>query len=244
MKYIIVCFLLFTISIYSQSGIITYDVRVEKQSEEVPKEFSEILKKSLDHANSQKFELTFNKNISRFVSIQKAGLDNDYDKQAEILARLAFSTGSDFFYDKNLETEIEQKGDGTLIKTIKSFTKWDITSESKSISNYLCYKAILEITFVNRKGISGINTIIAWFAPSLPFTFGPKNFYGLPGLILELHENKTTYLVTKVVLSSKEIKIDFPKGKTISKEEYDKKLEASMGGVIIGKKREKEKNSQ
>ena len=165
-------------------------------------------------------------------------------RKAAILARLAFSTGSDFFYDKNLETEIEQKGDGTLIKTIKSYTKWDITSESKSISNYLCYKAILEITFVNRKGISGINTIIAWFAPSLPFTFGPKNFYGLPGLILELHENKTTYLVTKIVLSSKEIKIDFPEGKTISKEEYDKKLEASMGGVIIGKKREKEKNSQ
>lgn len=229
MKNIIILFLFFTLKFFSQSGVITYEIKVEQQGGDVPKQFSELLKKSLDYANKQKFELTFTKNKSRFNPIQRSNIENDYDQKAETLARLAFSTGSDFFYDNQLETEIEKKGDGTLLKAINSNTNWEITTESKTISNYLCYKAILKISFVNRKGVSGIHIITAWFAPSLPFPFGPKNFYGLPGLILELHENKTTYLATKIVLTDKEFKIDFPKGKTIPKEEYDKKLKAQMG---------------
>lgn len=229
MKNIIILFLFFTLKFFSQSGVITYEIKVEQQGGDVPKQFSELLKKSLDYANKQKFELTFTKNKSRFNPIQRSNIENDYDQKAETLARLAFSTGSDFFYDNQLETEIEKKGDGTLLKAINSNTNWEITTESKTISSYLCYKAILRISFVNRKGVSGIHIITAWFAPSLPFPFGPKNFYGLPGLILELHENKTTYLATKIVLTDKEFKIDFPKGKTIPKEEYDKKLKAQMG---------------
>ena len=229
MKNIIILFLFFTLKFFSQSGVITQEIKVEQQGGDVPKQFSELLKKSLDYANKQKFELTFTKNKSRFNPIQRSNIENDYDQKAETLARLAFSTGSDFFYDNQLETEIEKKGDGTLLKAINSNTNWEITTESKTISSYLCYKAILKISFVNRKGVSGIHTITAWFAPSLPFPFGPKNFYGLPGLILELHENKTTYLATKIVLTDKEFKIDFPKGKTIPKEEYDKKLKAQMG---------------
>lgn len=229
MKNIIILFLFFTLKFFSQSGVITYEIKVEQQGGDVPKQFSELLKKSLDYANKQKFELTFTKNKSRFNPIQRSNIENDYDQKAETLARLAFSTGSDFFYDNQLETEIEKKGDGTLLKAINSNTNWEITTESKTISSYLCYKAILKISFVNRKGVSGIHIITAWFAPSLPFPFGPKNFYGLPGLILELHENKTTYLATKIVLTDKEFKIDFPKGKTIPKEEYDKKLKAQMG---------------
>lgn len=73
----------------------------------------------------------------------------------------------------------------------------------------------------------------------LPYGFGPIQFNGLPGLILELHYINTTYFATKILLSDKDIPINFPKGKTISKEEYDKKLEASMGGVIIDKKKSK-----
>ena len=228
-KNIFIFFLFFTINFFSQSGIITYNIKVEAQEGKVPENFAELLKKSLDYANKHQFELVFTKNKSKFNPLQKVSIDNDYDQKTENLARLAFSTGSDFFYDNQLKTEIEKKGDGTLLKAINSNTNWEITTESKTISSYLCYKAILKISFVNRKGVSGIHIITAWFAPSLPFPFGPKNFYGLPGLILELHENKTTYLATKIVLTDKEFKIDFPKGKTIPKEEYDKKLKAQMG---------------
>jgi GLPGLI family protein len=51
----------------------------------------------------------------------------------------------------------------------------------------------------------------------------------LPGLIVQLTENKTTYLASTIELNDIEISIDFPKGKTVSKEEYDKKLREQMG---------------
>ena len=69
----------------------------------------------------------------------------------------------------------------------------------------------------------------AWFAPSLPYSFGPKNYYGLPGLILELTEGSTTYIVTKIELSNKNISVVQPRGKTISREEYNKRLKKQMG---------------
>ena len=82
---------------------------------------------------------------------------------------------------------------------------------------------------IHRDNKIKINNIVAWFAPSLPFSYGPKDFYGLPGLIVQLTENRTTYLANKIELDDLEISIDFPKGKTVSKEEFDKKLKAQMG---------------
>ena len=93
------------------------------------------------------------------------------------------------------------------------------------IDNYLCYKAIYLIKFVNRKGINTSIPIVAWFAPSLPYAYGPKYFNGLPGLILELVDRETTFLASSITISKdKEVKIDFPKGKTVSQEEYTKKV--------------------
>lgn len=67
-------------------------------------------------------------------------------------------------------------------------------------------------------------TIIAWFAPSLPYAYGPKDYGGLPGLILELTEKETTYYASKInITKNKEVKIDFPKGKMITEEEYNRK---------------------
>jgi GLPGLI family protein len=72
--------------------------------------------------------------------------------------------------------------------------------------------------------------ITAWFAPSLPYSYGPKDYNGLPGLILELQERKTIYFASLITLSKdKELEIEFPKGKTVTKEDYEKKLKAQMG---------------
>jgi GLPGLI family protein len=55
-------------------------------------------------------------------------------------------------------------------------------------------------------------TIITWFAPSLPYGYGPKDYNNLPGLILELTEKETTYYASKInITNGTETKIDFPK---------------------------------
>lgn len=66
-------------------------------------------------------------------------------------------------------------------------------------------------------------TITAWYAPEIPVSQGPENYWGLPGLILEVNDGKTTVLCSKVVLNTKEkTAIKAPtKGKVVSQKEYD-----------------------
>ena len=67
-------------------------------------------------------------------------------------------------------------------------------------------------------------TITAWFTPEIPVSLGPLNYWGLPGLILELNEEKNIILCTKIVLSNKKnIKIKIPNsGKKVTQKEFDK----------------------
>jgi GLPGLI family protein len=181
---------------------------------------------------------------SSFKSIESMITLSAYEEQINTIAKLAFTSADEIYFNKKEEIEYIRKEDGMMVKDENLSSNWTLTTNSKLIGSYLCYEGILKRTFINRKGETKIEEIIAWFAPQLPYPYGPKNFHGLLGLILELHENKTVYSAKNIELIRDDQKIYFPKGKTISKEEYEKKLESSLGGVIIGKKREKEKNAQ
>lgn len=65
-------------------------------------------------------------------------------------------------------------------------------------------------------------TITAWYAPEIPVSQGPENYWGLPGLILEVSDDKTTILCSKVVLNVKEkAEIKAPtKGEKVTPEEF------------------------
>ena len=65
--------------------------------------------------------------------------------------------------------------------------------------------------------------IIAWYAPEIPVSLGPLNYWGLPGLILEINEENVIILCSKVTLSNKEVgKIKVPNtGKKVSQVEFD-----------------------
>ncbi len=66
-------------------------------------------------------------------------------------------------------------------------------------------------------------TITAWYTPEIPVSQGPEGYWGLPGLILEVNDGKTTILCSKVVLNPKEkAEIKAPTvGKEVSQKEYD-----------------------
>ena len=66
-------------------------------------------------------------------------------------------------------------------------------------------------------------TITAWYAIDIPVNQGPENYWGLPGLILEINDGKTNILCSKIVMNSKEkIEIKAPsKGKQVTQAEYD-----------------------
>lgn len=72
--------------------------------------------------------------------------------------------------------------------------------------------------------------ITAWFTPQIPVSHGPGEFYGLPGLILEVQSDKTSILCSKIVLNPNEgVKIKKPsKGTQVTREEFAKIAEDKM----------------
>lgn len=66
-------------------------------------------------------------------------------------------------------------------------------------------------------------TITAWYTPEIPVSQGPEGYWGLPGLILEVNDGKTTILCSKLVLNPKD-KADIKastNGKEVTQKEYD-----------------------
>ena len=229
MKNLLKLFFFISNTIFSQSGAITYDIQIGVDLTIVPKDKVEFFTEIVNYAKEEQFVLSFNNTKSSFIRKVKLNNDSDYDSKIKDIARGTYTSSSDVYIDIFHKLEVYRESDGTLVENKNDTIKWEVSADSKKIANYVCYKAVKNIPFVSRRGGLKIREVLAWFAPSLPYNYGPKNFYGLPGLILELTDNKTTYLATRIDLVKEEIEIGFPNGKTIAKEEYEKKLKAQMG---------------
>jgi GLPGLI family protein len=72
--------------------------------------------------------------------------------------------------------------------------------------------------------------ITAWYTPEIPVNQGPESYWGLPGLILEVNDGKTTILCSKLVLNASEKAEIKPatNGKVISQKEYDETVVKKM----------------
>jgi GLPGLI family protein len=122
-------------------------------------------------------------------------------------------------------------------------------TETKKIGQYTCYKAkafvpATELNWYNFSW-SDLNTdeeeaakgpeekmiiVEAWYTPQIPIAQGPAEFWGLPGLILEVSAANTTLLCTEIVLNKeKTVTIEAPdKGKEITKKEYTTTVRSKM----------------
>ena len=72
--------------------------------------------------------------------------------------------------------------------------------------------------------------VIAWYAPQIPINQGPGEFWGLPGLILEVNADRTTILCSKIVMNPEQKStIEAPnKGRVISRVDYNKTVKQKM----------------
>ncbi len=66
--------------------------------------------------------------------------------------------------------------------------------------------------------------IIAWYTPQIPISQGPGEYWGLPGLILEVQADRTSILCSKIILNPKDSEtIKKPtKGNKVTLQEYKK----------------------
>ncbi|NND51426.1 MAG: GLPGLI family protein [Flavobacteriaceae bacterium] len=72
--------------------------------------------------------------------------------------------------------------------------------------------------------------VTAWYTPQIPVNQGPGEYWGLPGLILEVSADRTTILCSKIVINPEEKKeIKMPtKGKEVTREEYNTTIKQKM----------------
>tara|TARA_B110000093_G_scaffold7569_1_gene7286 strand:- start:3582 stop:3896 length:315 start_codon:yes stop_codon:yes gene_type:complete len=68
--------------------------------------------------------------------------------------------------------------------------------------------------------------VTAWYTLQIPVSNGPREYLGLPGLILEINTDRTTILFTEVAINtSGKIDITIPtKGKKITRKKYNETL--------------------
>jgi len=88
--------------------------------------------------------------------------------------------------NKTGNLKISHRSDETVFcyEEMKTDLGWVILNEKKTIENYNCQRAVL--TFRGRK-------YEAWFTIEIPISLGPFKFHGLPGLILEINDEKMHY---------------------------------------------------
>jgi GLPGLI family protein len=73
-------------------------------------------------------------------------------------------------------------------------------------------------------------TVTAWYTPQIPINQGPGEFWGLPGLILEVQAGRTSILCSKIVMNP-EVKeaIKKPsKGEEVTQKEYEETVKTKM----------------
>ncbi|MFT4849431.1 MAG: GLPGLI family protein [Sediminicola sp.] len=88
------------------------------------------------------------------------------------------------------------------------------------------------IAQVEEKGEEEIEMleIVAWYTPMVPVSQGPSEYWGLPGLILEVSAGNTTMLCSKIIMNPEEkTKIEAPeKGQVVTKKEYNEIITGKM----------------
>lgn len=179
------------------------------------------VKQIIEDANKEEFLclLTFNENESHFKRTNEKAIE---DRTTSDYLNIAAFNYKPYYYFKN-ENIYYYVYQNFIIKEQRKFD-WQITSETKKIENFTCYKATFEEKYINRANEEKTRLITAWFCPQIPYSFGPGGYSGLPGIILELEFNGYKYVAKKITLNKDVQEISLPKLKTITKEEYSKKL--------------------
>jgi len=219
-----------------------------RMSEARKKQIAARLKNRLE----KEFVLVFNKEESLFIEQEQldaiSGATDSWGKN--------FAAGENY---KNVKSDkqIQQQefyGKKFLVKDQLQPMTWTLGNETKKIGNYNCFKATTFIptddllwysfswsrmrttndseektTEVDDKSVD-ITEVEAWYTPQIPVRHGPSEYWGLPGLILEVSAGETTMLCSKIILNPSDvIEIEAPsKGSVVTKSEYQDLIQNKM----------------
>lgn len=272
--------ILFSILIASCTSLIAQDfqgkayyqsktsIDLDLENRQIPADRKKQIMERMKNQLEKTYELSFDRTSSLYVEEEKLDQPtaNSGGGRGRGGFRVAFGANGEGKLYKNIQeksyaNETELFGKVFLIKDSLPQWDWKLSSETKKIGNYTCYKATvtkkLDTTLTDffRRGPRGSRddqreqekpkdsvakeatnssmlsrtsrptetTITVWYTPEIPISQGPSDFWGLPGLILEVNNGRTAILCTKIILNAEEKEIiKAPsKGKVVSQEEFD-----------------------
>jgi GLPGLI family protein len=216
------------------------DLQIDANQEGMTDKIQEEVQKRLQKMSQKTFILEFDKTKSVYKqdeSLAAPNLSSDFTQVQVIEIGGGSGKGSIYYKDlqgKTYRNQTEIQGKVFLIKDDLPAYDWKMSTETKNIGMYTCYKATYskeveqkQVTFINGEMKEEVvkETIVttAWYTLQVPVSNGPDNYQGLPGLILEINDGKNLIVCTEISMNpSKSIKIEAPKkGKVVSQEKYD-----------------------
>lgn len=233
--------LIFTISVYfcqSQSISVKYSEKIDFSNElnamQMPDDLgglSSTFIKEMISSSMEKptlFELISNNDETLYHKIE----DNSQADNSNISMTISGNDGIIYtnFKDQSYTQQSSFMSRKFLIDGKLKQYDWILTGNEKVIAGYKCKKA-LNLS-------SPKDTIIAWYTDELPHQYGPRQYNGLPGLILKLSADALEIEATEVSILKDKVEIKQPtKGKKVTQEEFEKIKEdktKSLGGQSKG----------
>ncbi|MBJ2174782.1 GLPGLI family protein [Aureibaculum sp. A20] len=221
-------------------------------SEERKKEIADRMKSFLEKT----YTLAFNKSESMYKEDEKLETPGQGGgRGGRFAAMMGAANGSQYknIKDSLFLQENELLGKNFLVNDNLKALDWKMSGETKQIGQYTAFKA----TAMKEASTAGFSPrpggprggnndqaskddvkpeepkmveVTAWYTMQIPVNQGPGKFWGLPGLILEVHEGNTSILCTKIEINSDNSEtIKRPsKGKKVTQEEYNKITKEKM----------------
>lgn len=205
------------------------------------------------------YVLTFNKEESIYKEEEKLDAPSVGGRGGGF-GGFSMTGGDQYKNVKENKLLIEQEffGKQFLVNDELKKLDWVMTAETKQIGKYMAMKATAVVEVDNADIMSAFNrgrggrdnarandstktdnpeiekpktqTVIAWYTPQIPINQGPGEYWGLPGLILEVSAGTTTILCSKIVMNPGEKEdIKRPsKGKKVTQKEYANTVKEKM----------------
>lgn len=212
------------------NGQAIYSVQmVVPDSVKTMKGYDKSMVEGMSYGMSQlELALNFDMTKSSFVCAEKVQNEGSDLSLFIMPAKITIDVTNPYFYrvnDSTVNKETSALGELSYVGLSVKNLQWVLTKESKVINGYPCFKATATYSFISHKG-NATKNIVAWYAPGIAVHYGPKNYVGLPGLIVELAEGPFLYQMKSITFNIPDLKIleKSPEATIFTQKEFNEKL--------------------
>ena len=192
---------------YKSTSKISISMDSTKMAPEQIAQIQASLKKQME----QNYVLSFNQTESTWKKEESLGGGPATASAGGAVFMVATSGEGSMLYkniaDQSYVQEREVMGKEYLIQEKSEPFEWELSGETKKVGNYTAQKASFTKIVDSKRFSTGMTEmenvkdtlqVTVWFTPEIPVSHGPENYFGLPGLILEVQNQGRTLICEKI----------------------------------------------